>query len=378
MKFCQYTWSNDGHWVGGPDVPDGASTVVIFFGERSHFENPAALEHISLRYPKSTLLGCSSCSQISKQEVLEGRAVAASIHFERSRVKTVSVPARNNRPMDAVAAELVQALRADDLAHVFLLSDGIRVDGANLTRALERTLPAGVGLSGGMAGDCANFERTYVCTKGRIAREEVVALGLYGRDLDVRVGVGAGWIPFGPERIVTAARGNELFELDGQSALGLYRKYLGRLADDLPASGLRFPLGLREAPDSELLVRTVTAINEATQSMTFAGGVALNATARLMKANFSQLVDGASSAARRVMESSGQGPQFVLCVSCVGRKWLLRQMVEDEVDAVARTFGPDSGLVGFYSYGEFGPYAQRRCALHNQSMNITAISERVQ
>ena len=58
--------------------------------------------------------------------------------------------------------------------------------------------------------------------------------------------------------------GNVLFELDGQSALALYKQYLGEHARDLPASGLLFPLSVRrnESGDPVYLAGVCTDVTE--------------------------------------------------------------------------------------------------------------------
>jgi len=49
-----------------------------------------------------------------------------------------------------------------------------------------------------------------------------------------------GWDPFGPERLITKSKENILYELDGQSALELYKKYLGEHAKVFPQQDFCF------------------------------------------------------------------------------------------------------------------------------------------
>jgi hypothetical protein len=168
-----------------------------------------------------------------------------------------------------------------------------------------------------------------------------------------------------------------LYEFDGQSALGLYKKYLGEHADRLPASGLLFPLSLRTRAGETPVVRTILAVDEAAQSMTFAGDVPEGSYARLMKANFDRLIDGASEAARSSQGAIGPAPaELAILISCVGRKLLLKQRVEEEVEGVREVLGPRPVFTGFYSYGEISPFTTgARCELHNQTMTITTLAE---
>jgi hypothetical protein len=187
-----------------------------------------------------------------------------------------------------------------------------------------------------------------------------------------------GWDAFGVERIITRSSGNILYELDGKSALELYKKYLGEQAKELPSSALLFPLTIRQDASTPPLVRTILSIDEKEQSMIFAGDIPEGWHAQLMKANFDRLIDGAFQAANHSLETLGQGsPDLAILISCVGRRLVLGQRTEDEIKQVEDVIGNKAIITGFYSYGEIAPTApQANCELHNQTMTITTITER--
>jgi len=227
-----------------------------------------------------------------------------------------------------------------------------------------------------LTGDGPRFERTYVCLDGPSEAHNVVAVGFYGAELRVGIGSMGGWDPFGPERRVTRSEGNVLYELDGQPALALYEKYLGEHAAALPASGLLFPLAVRAEGEASAVVRTILAVDRTRGSLTFAGDVPQGHFARLMHANFDRLVDGAAGAARCSMTLGAEPAELAILISCVGRKLVLQQRVEEEVESVRGILGADAVMTGFYSYGEISPFTpEARCELHNQTMTITALSE---
>ncbi len=158
------------------------------------------------------------------------------------------------------------------------------------------------------------------------SKNTLAAVGFYGSGLKVGYGSMGGWDPFGPERLVTKAKDNLLYEVDGQSALDIYKKYLGEHAGGLPATGLLFPLSVRTKNGETGIVRTILAVNEREKSMTFAGDVPEGSYARFMKANFERLIDGASGAAVRSREGmGGNAAELAVLISCVGRKLVLKQ-----------------------------------------------------
>jgi hypothetical protein len=272
---------------------------------------------------------------------------------------------------------LAAALDAPGLRGVLVLSDGLAVNGSELAAGLRDGLPAGVQVTGGLAGDGERFTSTWVLCDGEPRTRVVAAVGLYGDAVRLGHGSRGGWDRFGPERTVTRSAGNVLYELDGRPALALYKEYLGRRAAGLPATGLLFPLEVR-TPGGPGLVRTILAVDEEEQSLTFAGDLPQGAGAQLMRASLDRLVDGAEHAAAgaSTAHDGDGGPVLAISISCVGRRLVLGELCEDEVEASLAALPPGSSQVGFYSYGEIAPNGGVGCELHNQSMTITTLSER--
>ena len=259
---------------------------------------------------------------------------------------------------------------------MLVFSEGLAINGDALVRGLSESLPPHVTVTGGLSADGEDFRETLVLARHEVCKHAVAGVGLYGDRLKVGYGSLGGWDSFGPERMVTRSAGNVLYELDGQSALALYKRYLGAHAADLPASGLLFPLSLRMRDDAAV-VRTILSVNETDQSMTFAGDVPEGGYVRLMKANFDRLIDGAVGAGRVSAQALTNSPvELALLISCVGRRMVLRQRIEEEVEGVREVVGDAAVLTGFYSYGEISPFTpSARCELHNQTMTVTTMTE---
>jgi hypothetical protein len=307
----------------------------------------------------------------------DGSLAVAVARFERTSVALEVEPVTQSSSAE-VGRNIGKRLldRSNDLAAVFVLSDGLDVNGSKLTQGLAAGTGGLAVITGGLAGDGSRFERTWVLVDGRPQVSHVTAIGLYGTALEVGYGSDGGWTVLGPERLITRSEGNVLMELDGRPALELYKSYLGERAVGLPATALLFPLAVRASGtiDGEL-VRTVLGVDEAQQSMTFAGDVPQGSTAQLMRGTTERLVDAAQAAAVSA-RLPGNAPSLAVAVSCVGRRLYLGQRVEDELEAVMSGLGPNCGLVGFYSYGELSPVAVGTCDLHNQTMTITVFRER--
>ncbi len=378
MKIEQKVWRTGIGWeqsLVGDSVRD--AQLVLLFGDRSVLSESPALGEVRRDYPNAQIIGCSTAGEICDTNVLDETVVATAVQFEHSEVSGTSVKMGGGISSHDAGAALAQNLDKRGLRHVFVLSDGISVNGSDLVKGLTKNLPGDVTVTGGLSADGGCFERTLVSWNDCLDSGTIAAIGLYGSRLRVGFGSQGGWDPFGPERVVTKSERNVLRELDGQSALELYRKYLGEHAKGLPATGLLFPLSLRTGEREAGVVRTVLAVDEGAQSMTFAGDVPEGSYARLMKANFDRLIDGAELAAQ--ISGKAIAParaELAILITCVGRKMVLRQRVEEEVEAVKNVLGKQTFMTGFYSYGEISPFAPGEpCELHNQTMTITTLAE---
>lgn len=371
MQVEQRVW-RDGAWDRPAHL--GQANLVLVFGAKELLAR--ALGDLRQAYPEAHFVGGSTAGEIRGTHVQDGTVVSTAVQFARTHVQEVATDLRPGESSQDAGRRLAQGLSKDGLRHVFVIADGQHVNGSELVRGMVGPLPAGVAITGGLAGDGAEFHGTLTVTDDGAAADRLVAIGLYGPALQVGYGSLGGWDAFGPLRKVTRSHGNVLYELDGQPALALYKRYLGEHAAGLPATGLLFPLAVA-MPGGAELTRTILAVDEAKQSLTFAGDVPEGAVARLMKANFDRLVDGAHGAAEGSRLSLGRDePELAILISCVGRKLVLRQRVEEELEAVRDVLGDGAALAGFYSYGEICPTApQAGCELHNQTMTITTLRE---
>lgn len=355
---------------------DSSSTLVLAFGS-SHLDvDSEPLRELRAALPTSHVIGCSTAGEIYGTSVSDSGLVVAIARLERCQLRHASADLQAGASTQA-GASIARRLAAPDLRTIFVLSDGLQVNGSELVRGIHDVVGDRVVVSGGLAGDGARFAHTWVLHDGRPMAGTVTAVGIYGSALRVGHGSKGGWDIFGPERVITRSRSNVLYELDGKPALQLYKEYLGERAAGLPATALLFPLSVRAAAIGETpLVRTILAVDEAEQSLTFAGDVPQGALAQLMRANFDRLVQGASDAAQNALiaEASSE-PVLSIAISCVGRRLVLGERTEEEIEATLDVLPPHAQQIGFYSYGEISPCTTGRCELHNQTMTITTLSE---
>jgi hypothetical protein len=377
MRTSQWMWREPTGWAG--DRFDGAPVnLVLYFGSRRALANPARFEELRGIFPDAHILGCSTGGQIHNDDIIDDEITAIAVGFDKTRLKLVSEPVTGAHASRACGSAIGRKLKAGDLAGIFVLSDGLNVNGSELVGGITEIIGDEIPLTGGLAGDGSEFCETLVGADDPARSHRVAAIGFYGSAIRIGHGSAGGWDVFGPRRSISKSNGNILLELDGEPALDLYERYLGEEeSKGLPGTGLVFPLQIfhPERPDDNV-VRTILAVDREKRSMTFAGDMPEGWTAQLMRGNFDRLSAGAANAARQARSGLGDDGGVAILVSCIGRRLLMGQRTTDEVEAAGAELGDNTPRLGFYSYGEISPHeVSGICELHNQTMTVTAFHE---
>lgn len=351
--------------------------LVFAFGSVAAFTAKNFGETLKRNLKNCTIIGCTTAGEISDKGVSDNTLILTGVHFGKADIRTAQAQLLGSDPSAQAGAKIAESLRSPDLKAVFILGQGVNVNGTTLVENMRKILGDKVVITGGLAGDGGAFARTYTLLNGEVSSDHIVAFGIYGNGIEIGYGSMGGWKPFGPARRVTKSQNNVLFELDGESALAVYKKYLGEDAKNLPGSGLRYPFAiLNDNEDTTGLVRTILAVDEAQGSLTFAGDIPAGGLVRLMHADSEGLVSGAKGAAHNTLSNRRNDDGIGILISCVGRKLVMGDDIEDEVDAVRGVLGEGNHVTGFYSYGEICPMSGfSECKLHNQTMTITWLTE---
>lgn len=351
-------------------------SLLLVFGSKEKLLEQDYYSILKADFPASDIVFCSTAGEIFNQAVCENSITVVALEFEKTTIQSRIINIQDYTDSKQAGMALMSSFDYTDLSHVLVFSDGNKVNGSQLVKGFN-SANSQVTVSGGIAGDGNNFQSTLTGLNQTAGEGYIVAIGFYGSALQVTQVSKAGWDMFGLEKTVTKSVDNRLFEIDHTNALELYKLYLGNHAAMLPGSALLFPLSVLLNENSKPVVRTILSIDEGTQSMIFAGDVPEGAKIRFMKANFDKLVDAATSAAQELLEQNNNvSPEFALVVSCVGRKLVLGNRIEEEVEAVTDVLGQDTTLAGFFSYGELASSeGAGKCNLHNQTITITSFRE---
>ena len=372
-KFSENVWTKH---QKSQSLADNKADLVLCFGSKTMLEIDSIYSTVKSKFSSALISMCSTAGEIYQDDVYSDSLVVVAMSFDKTKIeaKTINIKDYNNSYNAGVG--LVKKISKENLAYLMVLSDGSLVNGSELVKGLSTQVNEDVLITGGLAGDGADFQSTLLGLNEQPKEGEIIAIGFYGDNLTVEHGSQGGWDIFGLEKRITKSTDNVLFELEGQNALELYKKYLGPESKNLPGAALLYPLSVIIPGASKPIVRTILSINEEEKSMTFAGDVPVGSQVRFMKSNFTKLTKAASQAASKTsLKPKGQ-PDLAILISCVGRKLVLGEKIDEEVKAVSKSFNDETLLAGFYSYGEISPFNEGGdCQLHNQTMTITSFYE---
>lgn len=355
-----------------------SAQLVLVFGQKEKITDPDFYHQLSSQFSCGIIALCSTAGEIIQEEVHENTIAITTLCFEKTNLEAHRINIADYSTSYEAGKSLAALVNQEQLAYLMILSDGSLVNGSELIKGIEEIVDQKIPVTGGLAGDGTNFTSTAVGLNQIPQEGEIVAIGFYGTHLEIGHASLGGWDMFGPEKMITKAEGNVLYEIDGKNALEIYKEYLGKYADELPSSALLFPLAIQTDNTNQNLVRTILSIDNEKQSLTFAGDMPLHAPVRFMKANFDRLIDASSQAANIAFKTHiEKQPDYAMLISCVGRKIILNNRIDEEVEAVSESLKNNTVMSGFYSYGELSPFNESSiCQLHNQTMTITTFIER--
>ncbi|KAB1158586.1 histidine kinase [Tenacibaculum aiptasiae] len=379
MKTVQLKKTKNTDWEYISEKVSLKEPLVLVFGNRYLLEDEKIYDEVKGLFDDGHIVFGSTSGDITSKYVDDESVTITAIEFEKSTyvIKTANVLNDDSNKKSFVTGEnLIKQFSSEGLKHVFIVSEGSFINGSQLARGMNAATDNELLITGALCGDAARFEKTIASYNEQPKKGEIVAIGLYGETLDVSFSINGGWTPFGPERIVTKSDANILYELDDLPALDLYKKYLGDKSKELPGAALLYPLKVKSTNDKQSIVRTILNIDEEKNSMILAGDILEGSRVQLMMTNVDSIVNASEKAASDALKLRKTDPELAILVSCIGRKLVLDQRVEEEVEEVLEVVGKDTTICGLYSYGEIAPFRnETNCQLHNQTMTITLISE---
>jgi hypothetical protein len=330
------------------------------------------------------VIGCTTDGEITSSGLSSDTVAVLCLSADQIRFPTVSVPHLSKGSFEA-GVKIGDALYDCRCKYLQIFSDGLSGNATRVIDGIKKVLGDDIKIAGGAAGDGGQFRCTYQYGDDRILTDSIVAVGFAG-DFHYGVGVGGGWTPFGVAKRVTKSIDNIVYELDGQPALQVYEKFLGKYAALLPSVGVEYPLALL-GPDGNIeengyvLSRATMGVDREKGAIRFAGDVPEGAFVKMTMGSEQDVIQAAQKAAEDAIcqlkkKRPTAMPKAVFIYSCMARKIVLGSKAGEEFSHVKKGVGADTPTIGFYTYGEYAPVGKTNMScFHNETITLTVIGE---
>jgi hypothetical protein len=325
----------------------------------------------------ANLVGCTSAGNISSDGVGINSAVLGGIATDQIDFE-IATATGLCRDSEAAGRQLAGAFSRTP-RYIQIFSDGITGNGSAILKGIAAVLGEHIPVAGGTAGDNDRYQKTMQFAGDRIYTDSICAIAFYG-DFRLGTGVRSGWVPIGLTKKVTRSSGPIVYELNGEPALNVYERFLGKHAEKLPAIGVEYPLCLLErwgdvGQEDYFLMRATMSVNREERSITFAGEVPEGAMVNMTCGDSISILNAAEKAVKMaISDLGGVPPAIAFCYSCTARKTVLGRRCKEEIDRVRSQIDPAVPIVGFYTYGEYSrvtPWSPNY--LHNETFTVSLI-----
>ncbi len=357
-----------------------SANLVMVFASSLH-DQEKVLEGVNLSAGDAIVVGCSDAGQIVgvKNKAYKGAVAAMALSMESVKMITAQAEGakENSHDTGKRLAEEILEKNGEKPSLLLIFIEGLAQNGAAVVRGIQEVLGEDFPIMGGSAGDDFKFEKTYQYHQGKVITDSVVGVALTG-EFSFGMGVKHGWEPIGLPMKVTKAEGAVLKEVDGKPALTIYEEHFGKRADELIKEPLAkmaytYPLGMKVEGREELLIRDVVIANEKGE-ITAAAEIPEGSEVRLMIGDRDKAIAAAKEAAKEAIKNVT--PKAAIMFNCIARNKLLGIDCSKEIQAVMEIIGEDTPLIGFYTYGEVGPFKKEGGSVfHNETMNLLVIGD---
>ncbi len=324
-----------------------------------------------------TLVGASSCGEISGDAnevfISDRSAVVMLLDVDPRAFKAYIFEGTENDSFRLGRDAAQSTLNHFDKQSLIVMASGMKVDGQALVEGLMDVVGKQTPIFGGLAGDDAIFEETWIFHNNQFYNHGIVILSFDQALIEVTGLATSGWISLGADLRVTSSKGNVVNSIDGRPALDVYMKYLNVLEDDLPSVGVEYPLMIKRE-NGETALRAVMGVDKEARSLVFAGSVPEDSLVNFSSSPGFEVIDFT----RKNIEAFSEGdskPDCCLLFSCMARHLALGPLISDEVNIAIKKW--QAPLVGFFTYGEIGTNPNHHCDFYNQTFTIALLRQKV-
>ena len=151
-----------------PSRINSPQTMVLAFCAPEAKDHMEAFEALEKAFPDSHIIGCSSSGEIANKLVHDRSLSVAIARFSKTRLSNALVTVDGAADAFEAGKRLARELDDPELKAIFILSEGLNVNGTDLVRGVNSVVAEDVVVTGGLAGDGTRFEKTWIYARGEL------------------------------------------------------------------------------------------------------------------------------------------------------------------------------------------------------------------
>ena len=351
------------HYVRARSIEDGENVLIQIFTSLNNEKAIATLlRDIAVLFPNAHIIGSTTDGEICDDKVTTDTTVISITIFEKTKIHSTLI--HNSKDSRTMGQEMAKELIREDTKLIITFTDGLTCNGEEYLNGIS-SISNKVLVAGGMAGDNAQFNITYVFTKNQIISKGAVGVSLVNKELQIYTDYSFNWLTIGKDMLITKAHNNRVYTIDGISAYDVYKKYLGEeTALALPAIGIEYPLVISRGKES--VARAVIAHHE-DNSLSFAGNMMEGDIVHFGYGDARSIINNSLISQKKLLN---QSIETIFLYSCMARRRFMPDLISNEIEP----FSKIAPTAGFFAYGEFFS-TQEKKELLNQTMTILGLSE---
>ena len=336
--------------------------VQIFCGQNKDILKEV-IQTINKNITNAICIGSSTDGEICNENISTHKIIVAISIFENT---TINIASSKENSSFQNGVNLATKLIKEDTKALLTFTDGANTNGEEFLNGIS-SINSKVIVCGGMAGDNASFQQTFISANDEILTRGAVAVSLNSKTLSVKNAYNFNWSPIGIDHVIEEVDGNRVYKISGLKPVDFYEKYLGDyVAKSLPATGIEFPLIVQK--NNLSLARAVISKHD-DGSLSFAGNLSKGDIVKLGFGNMELIM---SNPLKSLFdETTIHNTESFFIYACMARRRYMPNLMDMEI----KPFSTVCSTSGFFTYGEFF-HNDARNELLNQTLTVVAMSEK--
>lgn len=338
------------------------------------FDHALILEVICKTYPGIQLIGGTSVGEMSSVMGFQEDSVMLML-FSSDDIEIQAGIGRNlsHSPTDATqqAVKQAKANLTQPVKLCLTMVESLTSDAVTMLEGLNHHLGGTVPIYGGLTANDWRLGEDFLAKPthqffGTEVLTDSVPVLLFSGNIQISSGVSTGQHPIGRQGLVTKAQGNTILEIDGKSILEFYREYFGEISA-AGGSLLGGSIAVFEPDVEQYYLRSPAGDDLNAGSVSYFGRVPEQSLIQLTQTDDEEILGALQASLQSAIQSyPGSQPSAAFIVSCASRMKNLGPRAKEEYEAVAAQLGKDFPMMGFYSFGEIGPF-RSKSYFHNET-----------